>query len=108
MIITSTKLYVPAVTLSINNGITFLENIKQGFKSTISWNKYRSKITGQPKNNNLNYMIQHLRMLKGCLFFHIIKCCFSHFIKTQNFLGKDLKDQFIGLNIKHKVKRKMR
>ena len=35
--ITSTKLYVPVVTLSINDNIKFLENIKQGFKRTISW-----------------------------------------------------------------------
>ena len=55
--ITSTKLYVPVVTLSINDNIQFLENIKQGFKKTISWNKYRSKITTQPKNNNLDYLI---------------------------------------------------
>ena len=33
--ITSTKLYVPVVVL---------ENIKQGFKRTIFWNKYRSEI----------------------------------------------------------------
>ena len=52
---TSTKLYVPAVTLSINNNIKFLENIKQGFKRTVSWNKYYSEITTQPKNNNIDY-----------------------------------------------------
>ena len=50
--ITSTKLYVPVVTLSINDNIKFLENIKQGFKRTISWNKYRSEITTKPKNYN--------------------------------------------------------
>ena len=50
--ITSTKLYVPVVTLSINDNIKFLENIKQGFKRTISWNKYRSEITTKPKNDN--------------------------------------------------------
>ena len=33
-----------------------MENIKQGFKRTISWNKYRSEITTQPKNN-LDYLI---------------------------------------------------
>ena len=54
---TRAKLYVPVVTLSINNNIKFLENIKQGFKRTISWNKYRSEITTQPKNNNLDYLI---------------------------------------------------
>ena len=31
--------------------------MKQGFKRTISWNKYRSEITTQTKNNNLDYMI---------------------------------------------------
>ena len=55
--ITSTKLYVPVVTLSINGNITFLENIKQGFKRTVSWNKYRSDITRQTKSNNLDYLI---------------------------------------------------
>ena len=35
----------------------FKKNIKEGFKRTISWNKYRSEITTQPKNNNLNYLI---------------------------------------------------
>ena len=56
LVITSTKLYVLVVTLSINENINFLENTKQGFKKTISWNKYRSEIT-QPKNNNLDYLI---------------------------------------------------
>ena len=42
--IDGTKLYVPVVTLSINDNI-FLENIKQGCERTISWNKYRSEIT---------------------------------------------------------------
>ena len=31
--------------------------MKQGFKRTLFWNKYRSEITTQPKNNNLDYMI---------------------------------------------------
>ena len=48
--ITSTKLYVVVVTLSINDNIKFLENMKQGFKRTISWNKYRSDMTTQPIN----------------------------------------------------------
>ena len=55
--ITRTKLYVPVVTLSINDNIKFLENIKQVFKRKISWIKYRSEITTQPKKNNLDYLI---------------------------------------------------
>ena len=51
LIFTSTKLHVPVVTLSINGNIKFLENIKQGFKRTFSWNKYRPEIKVLPKNN---------------------------------------------------------
>ena len=43
--------------MSISDDIKFLENINQGFKRIISWNKYRSEIRTQPKNNNLDYMI---------------------------------------------------
>ena len=43
------KIYVPVVTLPINDNIKYLENIKQVFKRTISWSKYRSEITIQPK-----------------------------------------------------------
>ena len=56
-VITSTKLYVPVVTLLINDNNKFLENIKEGFKRTISWSKYRSEIATQIKNNNLDYLI---------------------------------------------------
>ena len=55
--ITSTKLYVSLFTLSINDNIKLLENIKQEFIKTVSWNKYRSETTTDPKNNNLDYMI---------------------------------------------------
>ena len=55
--ITDTKLYVPVVTLSKENDIKLLEKLKSGFKRTIKWNKYRSQMTIQPQNNNLNYLI---------------------------------------------------
>ena len=42
--INNAKLYVPVITLSINNNINFLEHLKQGFRRTISWNNYRSEI----------------------------------------------------------------
>ena len=56
--IKDTKLYVPVVTLSKENGIKFLEQLKSGFKKTVKWNKYRSQITIQPQNNNINYLTQ--------------------------------------------------
>ena len=32
-------------------------NLRTGFKRIVKWNKYRSEITNQTKNNNLNYLI---------------------------------------------------
>ena len=43
--------------LLLNDNIKFLENIKQGFKRTISWNKYRFEIITQTKNNNLDRLV---------------------------------------------------
>ena len=37
--------------------VQLLEQLKTGFKRTIKWNKYRSQMTVQPQNNNLNYLI---------------------------------------------------
>ena len=55
--ITDVKVFVPAVSLSKNNYIKLLEQLKIGFKRTIKWNKYRSKMTIQPQNSNLNFLI---------------------------------------------------
>ena len=53
---TDLKLYVPVVTLSTQNDNKILE-LRTVFKRTIKWNKYRSEITNQTQNNNLNYLI---------------------------------------------------
>ena len=55
--ITDIKLYVPVGTLSKEDDIKLSEQLKTGFKRTIKWNKYRSQMTIQPQNNNLNYLI---------------------------------------------------
>ena len=66
--INSTKLYVPVVTLSINDNIKFVQSLKQRFKGIVSWSKHKSKITTQPRNRNLNYMINPtLRNIKRLL-----------------------------------------
>ena len=51
------KLYIPVVTLSKNNEIKLLTNLKSGFKREIIWNKYRSQMTTEAINNNLNILI---------------------------------------------------
>ena len=50
-------MYVLVVTLSAENDNKLLEQLKAGFKRTIKWNKYRSEMSNQTKNNNLNYLI---------------------------------------------------
>ena len=53
----NSKLHVLVVTLSINDNIKCLENIKQRLKWKISWNRWKSGITTKTKNNNLDYLI---------------------------------------------------
>ena len=55
--IAGTKLSVPVVTLSNQNNNELLQKSKARFKRTIKWNKYRSEMNYQVKNNNLNYLI---------------------------------------------------
>ena len=55
--ITDTSLFLPVVTLPKENDIKLLEKLKYGFKKTLKWNKYRSQMTIQNTNNNLNYLI---------------------------------------------------
>ena len=60
--INDTKLYVPLVTLSTLNFITFdntklLEQLKSGLKRTINWNKNQSKLSTERPNQYLDYLV---------------------------------------------------
>ena len=55
--ITETKLYVSAVILSTKDNEKLLQQLKSGFKKTISWNKYESSIKTFAQNRYLNYLI---------------------------------------------------
>ena len=68
--ITDTKLYVPVATLSKEND-TKLKQLKSGFKRTVKWNKYRSQMTIQNSNNNLNYLIDPTFTKVNRLFCHL-------------------------------------
>ena len=52
--ITDCKLYVLAVTLSKDDETKLLTNLKSGIKREIIWKKYRSQMTTEAINNNLN------------------------------------------------------
>ena len=55
--INDSDLYVPVVILSKDDEIKLLTNLKSGFTREIKWNKYRSQMSTEAINNNLNILI---------------------------------------------------
>ena len=55
--INNCKVYVPIVTLSKDDEIKLLTNLKSGFTREIEWNKYRSQVSTEAINNNVNILI---------------------------------------------------
>ena len=52
--IPSTKLYVPVVTLSTKDNVNLTKQLNKGFKTSVYWNEYKSKIeTKEADANNL-------------------------------------------------------
>ena len=45
------------VTLSIQDNTKLLQQLKSGFKRTINWNKYQSKVTTRAQKQYLDYLI---------------------------------------------------
>ena len=50
--ITSTKLYVPIVTLSTKDNVNLTEQLDETFKRSVYWNKYKSKIETKTADDN--------------------------------------------------------
>ena len=50
--ITSTKLYVPIVTLSTKDNVNLTKQLNEGFKRSVYWNEYKSKIETKAADNN--------------------------------------------------------
>ena len=55
--ITDTKRSVPAVTLSTEDNAKLLQQLKSGFKRTISWNKHQSDSKTYAQNQHLNHSV---------------------------------------------------
>ena len=53
--ITDTKGYVPVVNLSTQDNVKLLQQLKSGFKRTINWNKYQSKVSVEAQNQYLDF-----------------------------------------------------
>ena len=49
--ITSTKLYVPIVTLSTKDNVSLTKQLNEGFKRPVYWNEYKSKIETKEAND---------------------------------------------------------
>ena len=50
-------MYVPVVTLLTKDNEKLLQQLKSGFKKTISWNRYESNIKTFAQNRYINYLI---------------------------------------------------
>ena len=50
--ITSTKLYVPIVTLSTKDNVNLIKQLNKGFIRSVYWNEYKSKIETKTADNN--------------------------------------------------------
>ena len=50
--ITSTKLYVQIVTLSTKDNVNLTKKLNGGFKRSVYWNEYKSKIETKEANND--------------------------------------------------------
>ena len=55
--ITDTKLYIPVVTLSTQDNVELLDQLKSGIKRTINWNKYQSKASMPARDQYLHCLI---------------------------------------------------
>ena len=55
--IADTKPYVLAVYLSTQDNTKLLKQLKSGFKFTVNWNKFQSKVTTETRNQYLDYLI---------------------------------------------------
>ena len=65
--ITDAKLYVPIVTLSIEDNSKLSKLLSEGFKRSAYWNKYQV-IPNKMVNIAINYLIQMIKELRDCLF----------------------------------------
>ena len=56
--ITNTRLYVPVVTLSTQENVKLLQQLKSGLRRVINWNNYLSKPELLTRNPNLNHLVE--------------------------------------------------
>ena len=55
-----TKLYILVVTLSTEDNVNLLQQLKSDFKMTIKWTKYQSKMSTEKQNQYLDFLIDSI------------------------------------------------
>ena len=73
--------------MSIIDNIKYFEHLKQGFRGTISWNKDKSEMRTEPKNINLNCMIDPK-------FRHINRLFIASFRNDNDYPARNYFDEF--------------
>ena len=63
---------VPVVTLSTQDNAKLLQQLKSGFKRTVNWNKYQSKVSPEKQNQYLDYLIDPSFQVVNRLFYFVI------------------------------------
>ena len=58
--IADAKLYVPVSTLPIQYNAKLIQKLKSGFKRTINWNKYQTKVSAEGVNQYLAFLIDSI------------------------------------------------
>ena len=85
--ITSTKLYVPIVTLSTKDNVNLTKQLNEGFKRSVYWNEYKSKIEKKEADAN-NFK----RFLRDASFQGINRLFVLAFNNTNNGANKAERD----------------
>ena len=81
--------------MSKQNDIKLLEQLKSGIKRTVKWNKYKSQMTDQSNNNNLNHLIDLAFTKVNRLFFFFLS--FERI--DENNSKKDLRNSFLRYHV---------
>ena len=70
--IIDTKFYVPIITLSTQDNVDLLQQLKSGFKRAINWNKYQWKVSIQKQSQYLDNLIDsYFHGIIDFLFYHL-------------------------------------
>ena len=84
--ITGTKLYIPVAPLATQVNAKLSQQLKSGFKRTINWNKYQSKVSIQAPNPYLDYLIDPCSQRVNRLFLLAFKNSTDKTVHTKYYL----------------------